>query len=128
MRGKSRTRLQEPTDGPQQEERRTRTAESSPGTSKFESDLHGWEDSNFNVTQAGCSGARARSVGEKATAVRSGPLEDARKHYEVRVDALIKEAGDALLPKEQQQLRQAAESVRDLTVPEIMRFRRPRPL
>src|SRR5580693_5919628 len=27
-------------------------AESSPGTSKFESDLPGWEDSNFNVTQA----------------------------------------------------------------------------
>jgi hypothetical protein len=35
------------------------SAESSPGKSKFESDLPGWEDSNFNVTQAGCSGARA---------------------------------------------------------------------
>src|SRR6202030_2307504 len=27
-------------------------AETSPGTSKFESDLPGWEDSNFDVTQA----------------------------------------------------------------------------
>jgi len=51
-------------------------------------------------------------------------LEEARKHYEVRVHALIKEAGDALLLQEQQQLKQAAKSVRDLEVPEIMRFRR----
>src|SRR6202040_333174 len=44
-------------------------AETSPGTSKFESNLPGWEDSNFDVTRADRLGA-APNVGETATAVR----------------------------------------------------------
>jgi hypothetical protein len=46
--------------------------ESSPSTSKFESDLPGWEDANFNATQADRRGA-AHNVSEQPTAVRNGP-------------------------------------------------------
>ncbi len=51
-------------------------------------------------------------------------LEEARKHYETRVRALIDEAGDALLKEEKEQLEQTAQSVPADKVPEIMRFRR----
>src|ERR1700730_19447634 len=44
-------------------------AETSPSTSKFESDLPGWEDSNFDVRKLIAWGA-APNVGETATAVR----------------------------------------------------------
>lgn len=51
-------------------------------------------------------------------------LEEARKHYAVRVEALITSAGEALSTHESQQLRETAKSMRELELPEKMRFRR----
>jgi hypothetical protein len=51
-------------------------------------------------------------------------LEQARRHYEARVDDLIKEAGDALEKGERDQLRETAKSIRDFVMPEGMAFRR----
>jgi hypothetical protein len=51
-------------------------------------------------------------------------LDEARKQYASRIEALIKAAGDALDESEQKQLRYTGESLRDSNPPEAMRFGR----
>jgi hypothetical protein len=51
-------------------------------------------------------------------------LEQARKHYEARVNDLIKEAGAALEQAERDQLLETAKSIRDFDMPAGMAFRR----
>lgn len=51
-------------------------------------------------------------------------LEEARKHYEARVNGLIADAGATLTEDEIKQLEETAKSLRDLNVPETMKFRR----
>jgi hypothetical protein len=51
-------------------------------------------------------------------------LEQARAHYAVQVEALIKEAAEALTAPEIDQLRETAKSLRDVNMPDAMAFRR----
>ncbi|SEP42790.1 KAP family P-loop domain-containing protein [Rhodospirillales bacterium URHD0017] len=51
-------------------------------------------------------------------------LEEARKHYKARVDALIEDAGGALEPDEADQIRETTKSLRDLEMTQTMQFHR----
>lgn len=51
-------------------------------------------------------------------------LEEAREHYQKRVDALINAAGNDLLDQEKRQLEATAQSMRDVANLEAIRFRR----